>query len=270
MASSGKRDAAARLFFTSAIAVASVYSASAIVIRHDKADAAALKLGEGFVAVGRVLPDGACTLVAPGWAITAAHVAASIAPGAHVAFSDRTATVKRAVLHPEGTAQRGVPPEVDLALLELTAAVQGVGPLPLYRGRDELGASLVIVGYGDFGTPHGPLTRTDGRRRAATNVVVDAGPRRLFMKFDAPPEGTSLEGVGGPGDSGGPALVDVGGKWQVAGVSSASMDGKPGHTASPTSTRASVLMPIGSRTPSRSRSRREAAEIPTASVTRNS
>ena len=176
-----------------------------------------------------MLPDGACTLVAPGWAITAAHVAASIAPGAQVAFGDRTATVKRAVLHPEGTAQRGVPPEVDLALLELTAAVQGVAPLPLYRGRDELGASLVIVGYGDFGTPHGPLTRTDGRRRAATNVVVDAGPRRLFMKFDAPPEGTSLEGVGGPGDSGGPALVDVGGKWQVAGISSASMDGKPGQ-----------------------------------------
>ena len=85
------------------------------------------------------------------------------------------------------------------------------------------------MGYGDFGTPHVPLTRTDGRRRAATNVVVDAGPRRLFMKFDAPPGGTDLEGVGGPGDSGGPALVDVGGSWQVAGVSSASMDGKPGQ-----------------------------------------
>ena len=229
MASSGKRDAAARVFFASAIAVANVYSANAIVIRHDKADAAALKLGEGFAAVGRVLPDGGCALVAQAWAITAAHVAASLGPGAQVAFGDRTATVKRAVLHPEGTAQRGVPPEVDLALLELGAAVEGVAPLLLYRGRAELDATMVIVGYGDFGTPHGPLTRTDGRRRAATNVVVDAGPRRLFMKFDAPPDGTSLEGVGGPGDSGGPALVDVGGKWQVAGISSASMDGRPGQ-----------------------------------------
>ena len=229
MGSFRRHDATARLFMAAAIVVAGVYSASAIVIRHDKADAAALKLGEEFVAVGRVMPDGGCTLVAQTWAITAAHVAASMAPGAQVAFGDRSATLKRAVLHPEGTAQRGVPPEVDLALLELTAPVQGVVPLPLYRGRAELGAALVIVGYGDFGTPHAALTRTDGRRRAATNVVVDAGPRRLFMKFDAPPDGTELEGVGGPGDSGGPALVDVGGKWQVAGISSASMDGKPGQ-----------------------------------------
>ncbi len=201
----------------------------AVVIRHDRSDADSLKLAERFAAVGRVLPDGGCTLVAPTWAITAAHVAASLGPGAQVAFGDRSATVKRAVLHPEGTAQRGVPPEVDLALLELGAAVEGVAPLLLYRGRAELDARLVIVGYGDFGTPQEPLQRSDGRRRAASNVVVDAGPRRLFMKFDAPPGGTDLEGVGGPGDSGGPALVEIAGAWQVAGVSSASMDGKPGQ-----------------------------------------
>ena len=47
------------------------------------------------------------------------------------------------------------------------------------------------------------------------------------MKFDAPPAGTDLEGVGGPGDSGGPALINAGGMWRVAGVSSASMDGRP-------------------------------------------
>jgi hypothetical protein len=203
--------------------------ADAVVIRHDRSGADSLKLAERFAAVGRVLPDGGCTLVAPTWAITAAHVAASLGPGAQVAFGDRTVDVKRAVLHPEGTAQRGVPPEVDLALLELGAPVRGVTPLPLYRGRDELGATLVIVGYGDFGSPGAPLQRTDGRRRAASNVVVDAGPRRLFMKFDAPPAGVDLEGVGGPGDSGGPALIDVGGVWHVAGVSSASMDGRPGQ-----------------------------------------
>lgn len=211
-----------------AIALVSLHAA-AIVIRHDATDAAALTLGESFAAVGRVVPDGGCTLIAPTWVVTAAHVAASLPAGATVVFGDRTYGVKRVVVHPEGGAQPGVPPEVDLALLELAAPVQGVAPMPLYRAREELGATLVIVGYGDFGTPKARLQRTDGRRRAATNVVVDAGPRRLFMTFDAPPGGTALEGVGGPGDSGGPALIEVGGVWHVAGISSASMDGRPGQ-----------------------------------------
>jgi len=223
-----RREVPAQLLMASAIA-AVVYPASAIVIRHDKLDASALRLGEPFNAVGRVLPDGGCTLIAPTWAITAAHVAGSIAAGGQVAFEGNHYTVKRTVLHPEGQAPPGSPPEVDLGLLELTESVRGVTPMPIYRGRSEFGQALTIVGFGDFGTPRATLTRTDGQRRAATNVVVDAGPRRLFMKFDAPPEGTDLEGVGGPGDSGGPALIDLGGRWHVAGVSSASMDGKPGQ-----------------------------------------
>lgn len=31
--------------------------------------------------------------------------------------------------------------------------------------------------------------------------MSDAGPVRLFLHFDAPPAGTDLEGVGGPGAS---------------------------------------------------------------------
>ena len=221
--------AAARLLMATGLAAASTYAAGAIVIRHDKLDATALRLGKPFAAVGQVLPDGGCTLVAPTWGLTAAHVAAALTPGGQVAFDGIRYTVKRTVLHPEGRAPAGSPPEVDLALVELMDVVRGATPMSLYRGRSEFGQTLTIVGFGDFGTPRAPLTRGDGRRRAATNVVVDAGPRRLFMKFDAPPDGTELEGVGGPGDSGGPALIEVSGKWQVAGVSSASMDGKPGQ-----------------------------------------
>lgn len=209
------------------IVVMSLGTLDAIVVRHDRPDAAARRLGQAFAQVGQ-LPDGACALVAPTWAITAAHVAASLAPGAEVRFQGRGYTLVRAVLHPQGASPRGVPPEVDLALLEVSEAVRGITHLQLYRGRSEFGQTLTIVGYGDFGSPGKPLQRGDGARRAATNVVVDAGPRRLFMTFDAPPGGTALEGVGGPGDSGGPALLEIGGAWHVAGISSASMDGKPG------------------------------------------
>ncbi len=203
--------------------------ADAVVIRHDRDDAAALKLAEGLDAVCRVLPDGGATLVAPTWLLTAAHVAASIASGGRVECGGRAYVVKRAVLHPEGSAPRGTPPEVDLALVELTAPVANVKPLGLYRGETELGQTLVVAGYGDFGDPRRGLTRTDGRLRAVTNVVDDAGPRRLFMKFDAPPAGSEFEGVGGPGDSGGPALLTENGATFLAGVSTASMNGKPGQ-----------------------------------------
>jgi len=204
-------------------------AAQSVVVRHDRPDSETLQLGERFAAVGRVLPDGGCTLIAPTWIATAAHVAAGVPHDGRVRFGDREYAVKQVVIHPEGTAPEGVPPEVDLALIELAEAVEGVEPVELYRGRDELGRTLFIVGYGDHGSPSAALARADGRRRAVTNVVTDAGPRRIFMVFDEPPPGSALEGVGGPGDSGGPALIVEGDRVFLAGVSSASMNGRPGQ-----------------------------------------
>lgn len=202
--------------------------ASATVIRHDRTDADMLKLGERFEAVCRVIPDGSCTLIAESWVITAAHVARSIREGSEIRIGDASYKVKRVIVHPDGTGPPGRPPEVDLALVELAEKVKGVSPIPVYNGDSELGKTLYIVGYGDFGNAHSALTRMDGKRRAVTNKVDDAGPRRIFMKFDEPPSGTEYEGVGGPGDSGGPALIEKDGKIYVAGVSSGSMNGKPG------------------------------------------
>ena len=201
----------------------------AVIIRHDRTDTESLKLGERFAAVGRVLPDGGCTLIGPAWVVSAAHVVLSLKPTSRFQFGDKTYGMKRGFLHPEGAkAPRGTPPEVDLALIELAEPVEGIEPLALYQETDELGKTAFIVGHGDFGVAGQPFHRTDGRRRAATNVVDDAGPKRLFLKFDAPPGGTPLEGIGGPGDSGGPLIIEQGGRLYLAGVSSASMNGKPG------------------------------------------
>ena len=61
---------------------------------------------------------------------------------------------------------------------------------------------------------------TDGRLRCVTNRIDDVDARWLRLRFDAPRDGTALEGVGGEGDSGAPALLRVGAELRVAGVSS--------------------------------------------------
>lgn len=214
--------------FTVAVLCLAAAPLQAIVVRHDTSDTEALALGRRFVAAGRVMPDGGCTLVTPTWAVTAAHVAARLRAGSIVEFEGRPYPVKRVIAHPDASGPAGAPPEVDLALLELTSAIEGIPPAPLYEGRDELGKAVFIVGYGDYGIANAPFRRADGKRRAATNRIDDAGPKRIFMRFDAPPSGSTLEGVGAPGDSGGPAFVEADGRLFLAGVSSASMDGKPG------------------------------------------
>lgn len=209
--------------------------ASAVVWRHDVDAAAVLALGAKFPAVGRVLPSGSGTLIAPTWVLTAGHVAEHLPVKQSIAFGGRVYRIKQAYVHPQGHRPtdamghpiKNRPPEVDLGLLELEAPVTGVVPLALYRGRDELGKTMTIVGCGDFGPAGARRPHEDGRCRAVTNQVADAGPRRLFFPFDAPPAGTSLEGIGVAGDSGGPALIEVDGQRQVAGVSSGG-DGPPG------------------------------------------
>ncbi|MGD2108134.1 MAG: trypsin-like serine protease [Phycisphaerae bacterium] len=208
-----------------------VPSAWAIVIRHDREDRKAIELAERFDAAGQILPDGGCTLIAPNWVATAAHVAQQAsAESLQVRFGDKSYKVEQVVIHPKGkSVNPGMPPEVDLALLKLTEPAERIEPAAIYREKDELGKTVVLVGYGDVGDGKQRPRRSDGKRRAATNVIDDAGPLRIMMKFDGPPGGTDLEGVSGPGDSGGPALIEKGNRLYLVGVSSAAMNGRPGR-----------------------------------------
>ena len=79
--------------------------------------------------------------------------------------------------------------------------------------------SAAVSGTGLTG-PEG----NDGRFRAATNRVDEATDAYLVWEFEDPrkrPEKTTrLEGISGPGDSSGPAFIQVDGEYLIAGISS--------------------------------------------------
>jgi hypothetical protein len=213
----------------------------AIIMRHDVDDAAYRELGERHrmtvvdVAVpgGDGVPmhgNGAGTLIAPQWVLTAAHVATGIKPGyptsrvsaPHTVHVDgKPFLVEQVILHPDWKDVEG---PADIALLRLAEPVPGAQPACLYSRDDEVGQVTVLVGRGSPGNGLVGPTRFDAVLRGAT-VRIDAIESEgavLAWPFRAPddPEATPLEGISGPGDSGGPAFLMLDGQLCVAGVSS--------------------------------------------------
>lgn len=197
-----------------------------IVTRHDTGDDAYLTFAEELPVTSTVVQynvtDVAGTLIAPEWLLSAAHVAETITSG-QMLLTNRGDSVEVAevVLHP-GWMEDGRPE--DIALIRLATPIVDVDPVELYTGRGERGREVVVVGNGDFGTGRTGPVGNDGRMRAGTNRVDDATENYIVWQFDDPrkhPEKTTkLEAISGPGDSGGPAFIQVDGTYQVAGVSS--------------------------------------------------
>lgn len=217
-----------------AVAAASAQApARAIIMRHDVPEASFLKMGERFPATAKVKRKGSGprtgaegTLVAPRWILTAAHVAATLSPGDVAILEGRSHTISRVVRHPSWKSDADL--TGDIALLELEEPVKGVEPAAIYRGSAEEGMEVTFAGRGGQGTGLTGPDGEDGRLRGATNRVDKVGESWIRFRFDAPedPGTTPLEGISGPGDSGGPAYAILGGKLHVVGVSSG-QDSKP-------------------------------------------
>lgn len=208
-----------------ALMVAAVSPAHAMITRHDVDDDAYLQAEGAYHAVFDVFEGrgGVATLVAPQWALTVGHVGEDIPQGHQVTIAGQSYTVKQVVLHPDWETRN-----LEMALVELNRPIDGVDPIPLYNIGDEQGQIVTFVGRGDSGTGlTGPVSR-DHRLRAATNRIERVEGSMLVFRFDAPGDEnvTPLEGISGPGDSGGPAFLETAGGLRLAGLSVAS-SGRP-------------------------------------------
>lgn len=199
-----------------------------IIRRADRPDSSYCQLAarsKAIVSIGRA-GDG--TLIGPTWVLTAGHVAHSLSTRQPerrtVDIGGVTYRVAATFVHPDWI-EMG---PNDVGLLKLERAVSGVSPVALYRGKNETGRIATLLGHGKAGTGADRNRVEDDKARGATSRVDSADSQWLYFSFDAPPSGTDLEGAPGPGDSGGPALITIGGKTYIAGVSSAGYDGVDG------------------------------------------
>ncbi len=227
------------LSLTLLLAVSS--TGSAVVIRHDVDDAKYRIPASEFPALVDMPGEGHGVLIAPQWIITAAHTIPGHLELERVAINGVSRDVERVVMH---SGYKTLPQELidqatasgeamlivvflsasdDIALVKLTQPVTDVAPVAIYKGTDEAGRIVKIVGKGATGTgaaghdPSGP-NRTELRR--AFNKITSAYDRWFCYVFDEPLSALPLEGVLGNGDSGGPVLIQVEDQWSLAGLAS--------------------------------------------------
>lgn len=203
-------------------------------MRHDRDEQRYLALGQGYPTAVTVQSadesvgaGGEGTLIASSWVLTAAHVAADLKPDDVAVAGGKTFRIDRIILHPEWHKVADL--TRDIALIHLATPLDGIKPAQLYTDTDEQGQMLTLVGHGGQGTGlTGPTGEYDGRVRGATNLVDLADGPYLRFRFDEPKSAgvTDLEGICGPGDSGGPAYIEKRGTLYVAGVGSW-QDNKP-------------------------------------------
>lgn len=203
------------------------------MIRHDVADASYVVRDDAYPALVDLISRGDCiaTLVHPRYLLTVAHCAMDVSAGAALNVNGTSYAIDEVLLHPSWRDRD----DYDIALVRLATEVTGVTPMPLYRGSDEMGALLTIVGRGDTGTGllgEGSATN-DGLLRRANNVVTSVNAHFIEVRFERSSDSgvLPLEGVGAAGDSGCPAFIDVGGVPHVAGLNSYGEEGSAAEVA---------------------------------------
>lgn len=208
-----------------------------IIIRHDVSDQKYIQFAEELSATSAIVhynaTDLAGTLISPQWVLSAAHVAETIRDGHKLIINGDSIGIEKIFIHEEWKENN----RPDLALIKLDQTVGDVEPIGLYDKQDEVGKDIIVAGIGDFGTGLTGPVGNPGTMRAATNLVdgISGDGQYIYWEFDGPESEkvTDLEGISGPGDSAGPALIKIDNRYLIVGISSGqssrSTGGKPGR-----------------------------------------
>lgn len=196
-----------------------------IVMRHDVDESEYTALAEKYAGSVVRLNAGCGTFIRSNVILTAAHVASIPQIGEDVTVDGVKYGIRKIIIHPNFDMQRSI--ANDIAIIILKEEVPNIELAKLYINDDEIGKEIIFAGAGwagtgDIGMVDGSINK-DRKMRAAQNRV-DGLREDGFIRFtfDAPDseDALPLEGISGPGDSGGPALWFDGEQAYIMGVSS--------------------------------------------------
>lgn len=199
-------------------------TASAATVDDSIGDAAYLGYAETFQPwVGRVIGAdtsgtaiaGSCTLLAPHWALTAAHVVHELTR-AEVVIGDQRHRVDRIYAHRDWRSTDYGWHDIALVHVARPFSVQKYPTLS--EGTESLQTVAAVSGYGMKGTLANGLQGADARLRAGT-VRLSGTDRAVWVcRIE---RGTPLPVCIAPGDSGGPLwAAGADGVVRLSGVSS--------------------------------------------------
>jgi TonB family protein len=198
----------------------------AIVIRHDvDPDMYQVKQTQYPSVVDLNFLTG--TLIAPQWILTASHGTPYMPSNQEVIINQQKYYVQYIIEHPDYNKDNL---DHDIALLKLDRPVVDVISTDVYSLADEKGQHVWFVGRGDIGNGRIGITGSSSTLRHAENIIESTYGVWLTFDFDSPKNNAlALEGISGPGDSGGPAFINTPAGLKVAGVSSHQRDNNNGE-----------------------------------------
>jgi snapalysin len=155
-----------------------------------------------------------CTgsLIKANWAVTAKHcpTPSSVRVGSINRSSGGTVVaVRRGVNHPRA----------DIKLLELATSVT-YAPAPIPATSGAVGTATRIIGWGQTCAPRGCGSAPQVAHELDTSIVADSRCSGINAALEICTNNTNGNSGACYGDSGGPQVKQVSGRWQLIGVTS--------------------------------------------------